>query len=170
VNSQVFTLANIITCGRLILFGIFLWLLYQGEHKAAAIVFIVAWALDAVDGLAARVLKQESHLGSVLDKTTDRILLGVGTLAFIKVEVLPDFALLLFVKDFALLPVLTIHAAQKEPVAGVGKAGKFVTLLQGLGVIYLLAGLPQQFIVVLAIAIIGGVVGAWHLYRVVYAP
>lgn len=43
------------------------------DHRKAMILYSVSYALDALDGLAARVFNQSSLFGSILDMLTDRI-------------------------------------------------------------------------------------------------
>ncbi len=167
-NKDLFTAANAVTLVRLPIFFAFLWYLAQDRLAWALILFVAAWALDAVDGLLARWLKQETALGSTLDKIIDRIILGLGILALIRLAYLPRSAILLLAKDLALLPVLTIHGARGESLAGAGLSGKTMTFVQGAAVFWLLAEWSYQEIVIGAVAIAGGVVACRHLYQVAY--
>jgi len=68
------TIPNALTALRLLLAPVFLWLYASGDVRRALPVFAVAAATDLVDGLAARVLRQHSRLGEILDPIADKLL------------------------------------------------------------------------------------------------
>ncbi|MBL7062556.1 MAG: CDP-alcohol phosphatidyltransferase family protein [Dehalococcoidia bacterium] len=65
---------NIITAVRVVLAGIIVWLLWQGEFFAAGTLIVIAAATDGLDGLLARRLGQSSLGGSLFDLVADQIL------------------------------------------------------------------------------------------------
>jgi cardiolipin synthase len=69
-----FTVPNALTGLRLALAPVFLWLYASGDVRHALPVFAVAAASDLVDGLAARLLRQHSRLGEILDPIADKLL------------------------------------------------------------------------------------------------
>ena len=62
---------NALTVARFLLAPVFLWLYLQGNEDGALIAFVVAAATDALDGLAARLLRQQTRLGAFLDAAAD---------------------------------------------------------------------------------------------------
>lgn len=64
-------LANLITCLRIVCAFILLWL--QIFSKCFFVFYLIGGASDALDGLLARKLKQETKLGSTLDTIADII-------------------------------------------------------------------------------------------------
>jgi len=69
-------MANFISISRIFITFISLYLLTTGTMKgfvAAAILVVIQFALDGVDGYVARKLNEESKFGSVLDIISDRI-------------------------------------------------------------------------------------------------
>ncbi len=169
MEGKKLTLANGITVVRLLIFFVSLWYLAQGFEYIAIVLFAVAWGLDAVDGLAARLMGQTSELGSQLDKIIDRIIVIVGLLAFIRLGLLPRVAILIATKDVALAPSMTILAANNRSDPGLGRFGKTVTLLQGLSIIWLTLGYaPEAQIYVIGfVAVVGFVAAFLHLRRIV---
>ncbi|MEX1997392.1 MAG: CDP-alcohol phosphatidyltransferase family protein [Candidatus Andersenbacteria bacterium] len=165
---RVLTVANIITLGRLGLLGWLVVMVGRGDVLGAAAVFLVAWALDAVDGAFARAWRQETKVGYLFDKIVDRLLLVGGGLLFISEGLLPTIALLLFTKDVAAAPAAHIQMRAGDDKVGSGWAGKVSTLLQGLSIVWLLLVDRYEFSVIIAVALFGGIVGTLHLYRVVY--
>ncbi|MDP3997317.1 MAG: CDP-alcohol phosphatidyltransferase family protein [bacterium] len=168
MNQKILTAANAVTAVRLVLIIFFVWLLLAGEVTAATIMFILAWLLDAADGWLGRRLNQTTDFGYYFDKAVDRLLMGGAVFFLLAENLVSPLALLLLTKDIALLPVITIHAWAREKIRSAGWPGKLVTVLQGAGVIWLMVGLGQQEIMVVLVAVVGGIVGAWHLRRVVY--
>jgi cardiolipin synthase len=75
VNEPIFTLANQLTLLRMLLIPAFVLLVVYGYFGWALIVFLVAGATDAFDGLAARRAGQKTTLGAWLDPAADKLLL-----------------------------------------------------------------------------------------------
>ena len=67
------TIPNLISMVRLVGAPILLWLANNDHDIAVIFVLIIASASDYLDGKLARILKQQSKLGEILDPTTDRI-------------------------------------------------------------------------------------------------
>lgn len=72
---------NALTLVRFGLAPVFLWLYVQGNEDGALIAFAVAAATDALDGLAARLLRQQTQLGALLDAAADKLLVGCALVA-----------------------------------------------------------------------------------------
>jgi cardiolipin synthase len=79
-RPEVLLLPNLISLARIGLAPVFVVLTIQGRTWPAFWVFLVAGATDALDGFAARTLKQRSELGLWLDPMGDKVLL---TAAFV---------------------------------------------------------------------------------------
>jgi cardiolipin synthase len=75
VTEPIFTLANQLTLLRMLLIPAFVLLVVYGHFGWALIVFLVAGATDAFDGLAARQAGQKTTLGAWLDPAADKLLL-----------------------------------------------------------------------------------------------
>jgi cardiolipin synthase len=75
VNEPIFTLANQLTLLRMLLIPAFVLLVVYGYFGWALLVFLVAGATDAFDGLAARRAGQKTTLGAWLDPAADKLLL-----------------------------------------------------------------------------------------------
>lgn len=148
-------IANLITVFRLVLLAVFVWLILEGFLLAGVVVFAICWALDAVDGLVARKLHEESEAGSLLDKMTDRLLIGTAVVLLVARGFVPVWALWIMSKEVLLLVVLWWQPRQMGPVPSAGVLGKISTLLQGLTIVWLTAGLPAGAFVVLVTAGVG---------------
>jgi cardiolipin synthase (CMP-forming) len=75
VSEPIFTVANQLTLLRMLLIPAFVLLVVYGKFGWALIVFLIAGATDAFDGVAARWAGQKTTLGAWLDPAADKLLL-----------------------------------------------------------------------------------------------
>jgi cardiolipin synthase len=90
------TIPNAIGYVRLALLPVFLVLAFSahGRSTAATAIFaVVAWS-DYLDGMAARITRQYSRLGALMDPLIDRLLVFSGALVCFWFELLPRWALI----------------------------------------------------------------------------
>jgi len=71
LQSDIFTIPNILTGLRIVLLPIFAILFLKEKYKASLVVFLVGGASDFLDGFLARRLNCRSRLGSFLDPIAD---------------------------------------------------------------------------------------------------
>lgn len=167
LSSPLVTVANIITLLRLGLLAVLIVLVIQHRLTSALLVFALAWSLDVVDGYVARRFKQETRLGFILDKVVDRLLLITAGIVLINQGYLPPLALLLFTKDVVALPALHLQLMANEKLQDLGTAGKLMTVVQGLALLWLVLIGTFATPIIFTVAIGGGVIGTWYFYRVV---
>jgi len=90
------TIPNAIGFARLALIPVFLVLALSNPHgpdALAAVLFaVIGWG-DYADGIAARVTRQYSRLGALMDPVTDRLLVVSGAVVCWRFELLPRWAL-----------------------------------------------------------------------------
>ena len=125
------TVPNALTALRLLLAPVFLWLYASGDVRRALLVFAVAAVSDLFDGLAARLLRQHSRLGEILDPIADKVLALCALVALAWADRIPDWLPVLVVgRDAALVAGAFVLQA-----VGVGqrlrvlptRAGKYAT-------------------------------------------
>lgn len=68
-------LPNVITVIRILLVPIVVWLIINGAHAPAFILFLLAGISDGVDGFLARHYNWKTELGAYLDPVADKLLL-----------------------------------------------------------------------------------------------
>ncbi len=158
------TWANSITASRLLFFALCIEELASARPYNALALFIFAWGLDAIDGPIARYLGEETVFGSQLDKTVDRIVLFGSIIFLIRFHYIPAIAIFLLVKDIGLVMALTAQKKGK-PFPSASWQGKAVSVLQGVGILWLFAGLPGQYVIVTITALFGGYVAVNYLRR-----
>ncbi|MDD4294263.1 MAG: CDP-alcohol phosphatidyltransferase family protein [Candidatus Omnitrophica bacterium] len=149
-NNKI-SLADKITLIRVLLIPLFILLIrnavfYQNFRWYALIVFILAVLTDFFDGFVARLRKESSGIGEMLDPIADKLLLisaflslyffyntyGTLRLWVILIIFLRDFCLLVFVSVFLLFK----YEIKIKP----SFLGKATTFLQMLTVIWFLSG------------------------------
>jgi phosphatidylglycerophosphate synthase len=153
-------LANIITVSRVAFFAAFIFLVADNQIYLGAAFFVVAWGLDAVDGWVARKRGEVSAFGSLLDKVVDRTMFVMTAVLLIGLGAVPPMAFWLSVKDVATAPALTIAWKAKKEYPSAGKLGRLMTVLQGLGFLWLLFKLPYPLVVVTIVGALGAYM-AW---------
>ncbi len=68
-------LPNILTIIRILLLPFFATTLMYGDYQYALVIFLAASVTDVLDGLVARIKKQITIFGSILDPVADKFLL-----------------------------------------------------------------------------------------------
>jgi len=68
------TLPNLLTCFRFVAAPVLLWLAWYGYGTEFLWLLAFTFLTDMLDGLAARLLHQESELGALLDSSGDLVI------------------------------------------------------------------------------------------------
>jgi cardiolipin synthase len=102
--SRILTPANQITILRLAFIPFFAILVVAREYRGALAVLAAAALSDVVDGIVARLLKQETPLGVALDPIADKLLMTTAYLTLAFREALPWWlAILVISRDVAII-------------------------------------------------------------------
>ncbi|MCB2055148.1 MAG: CDP-alcohol phosphatidyltransferase family protein [Geminicoccaceae bacterium] len=124
--------ANLVTAARLGAAVPLVLLIERHAFDWAFLLFLVAAASDAVDGVLARLTGSTSTLGAALDPIADKTLIALALLSLWWVALVPTwFILLLMFRDVAIVAssvalYLRRRALRVEPLA----VGKLATALQ----------------------------------------
>jgi cardiolipin synthase len=81
MTQPILTIANQLTLLRMGLAPLLVVLVLSGERVWALLVFLVAGITDLLDGLIARLGRQQTTLGAMLDPVADKILLSSSFVA-----------------------------------------------------------------------------------------
>lgn len=81
MNERVITIPNLFSILRIGLIPLFLVFMIQREPRKALIVFFIAASTDFLDGISARILKQKSKVGALLDPAGDKLLMTAAIIA-----------------------------------------------------------------------------------------
>lgn len=127
--DRVATVPNLLTISRIVLAPVFLVLYARGETSCALVVFAVAAVTDVVDGLAARLLDQRSHLGAFLDPIADKLLAACALVALYTRGLLPLWLpLLVLSRDLALFSgAAVLHTLGRPTPLPPTRIGKYAT-------------------------------------------
>ena len=132
-TDAVRTWPNLVTVVRLAFIPLFVWLLFDTNHRAiAAWLLATLGATDWIDGFLARRLHQVSNLGKILDPVADRILVITGLLCVAAAAGVPWwFALVTLARDLIvsfLTLVLAALGAARIDVLWWGKVSTFTLM------------------------------------------
>lgn len=81
MSERIITIPNLFTILRIGLIPLFLSYMIQLNPRKALIVFFIAAFTDFLDGIAARILKQKSKIGALLDPAGDKLLMTAAMIA-----------------------------------------------------------------------------------------
>jgi cardiolipin synthase len=129
-TDRLVTVPNVLTVARLILVGVFAWLvLGPGAQLWAAGALIIAAVTDYLDGFIARRWHQVSRIGQILDPLVDRVTVLTVLIVLGASGILPWWLVLLIIgRDLvllALLPALRSRGLLALPVHYLGKVATF---------------------------------------------
>jgi cardiolipin synthase len=134
MTSRILTPANQITILRLAFVPFFAILVVDQRYRAALAVLVVAALSDVIDGIVARLLKQETPLGVALDPIADKLLMTTAYLALAFREAIPWWLTIIVIsRDIAIIitALLISLVAGYRPFypTALGKASTVVQVL-----------------------------------------
>jgi CDP-diacylglycerol--glycerol-3-phosphate 3-phosphatidyltransferase len=133
-------LPNFLTLVRMALVPVFIVLFYQGFGIAAAVVFIIAAATDALDGHIARSRNMITNFGKLMDPLADKVLTASALICLVDVGVVAAWmVVVILAREFAITGLRGV-AASEGVVIPAGASGKLKTVFQMVAVIVLLLG------------------------------
>ena len=100
---------NLLTFLRLCLIPFLVIAVLEAHYRTALCLFVIAGFSDGLDGLAARVLKQQTQIGQYLDPVTDKLLLSTLFLVLMHQGLVPRrVTVLVFSRDLGILIVASL--------------------------------------------------------------
>ncbi len=123
---------NLLTILRVILTPLLIILLIHERYDLAFVVFVVAGVSDGLDGFLARVLKQKTRLGAVLDPLADKALLASSYITLAIMDKIPDWlAVTVISRDVIIvLGVLILLLMRSRVEISPSILSKLTTLMQ----------------------------------------
>lgn len=107
--SQLRAAPNQLTLLRLLFIPFVVIAIVDGHYRAGLVLFIIAGISDGLDGLLARLLKQQTALGQYLDPIADKLLLSTLFLVLAFEHRIPRYVtVLVFSRDIGILVVSTL--------------------------------------------------------------
>ena len=150
---------NILTIGRIIIVPIFVLTFFIPGFFGDLIpffLFVIASFTDYLDGLLARLFKEESKLGELLDPIADKLLVAAVILILTSKEVIADWetipALIILLREIAVSGLREYLAKIKVSVP-VSRIAKIKTSIQLIALAFLI--LSESGITIIPIISIG---------------
>ena len=138
---------NILTIGRIIIVPIFVLSFYIPGIVGDLVpffLFVLASFTDYVDGLLARLYKEESKLGEMLDPIADKILVSAALVLLVMNGIIKNYeviaAIVILTREILISGLREFLAKRKESALPVSSLSKFKTFMQMLAIALLLTG------------------------------
>ena len=138
---------NILTIGRIIIVPIFVLSFYIPGIVGDLVpffLFAIASFTDYLDGLLARLYKEESKLGELLDPIADKILVAAALVLLVMNGIIKNLevvaAIIILTRELLISGLREVLAKQKEVNLQVSRLSKFKTFIQMFSIAILLTG------------------------------
>lgn len=142
-----FTLPNIITMFRLALMPAFVLAFLLSHFLAASLLFALASITDMLDGLAARLLRQESEFGRFLDPVVDKltVVLALTLILWQQPALYIAFPVATIICREITVSALREWMAEVGGLVGVSSYGKFKTTAQMVSICFLIGSQDYNY-------------------------
>ncbi|WEK48609.1 MAG: CDP-diacylglycerol--glycerol-3-phosphate 3-phosphatidyltransferase [Candidatus Kaistia colombiensis] len=145
-RALLLSLPNILTYGRILAVPLVVFCVVGGKDTwrwTALVLFVIASITDYLDGYLARIWKQQSSLGRMLDPIADKLLVSACLLALVferTIDGLSLWAALIILSREILVSGLREYLAELRVSVPVSRLAKWKTALQMVAISFLLAG------------------------------
>ena len=138
---------NILTIGRIIIVPIFVISFFIPGIVGDLVpffLFVLASFTDYLDGFLARLYKEESKLGELLDPIADKILVAAALVLLVMNGIIKNYeviaAIVILAREILISGLREFLAKRKEASLPVSSLAKFKTFIQMLSIAMLLTG------------------------------
>ena len=138
---------NILTIGRIIIVPIFVLSFFIPGVMGDLVpffLFIIASFTDFLDGLLARLYKEESKLGELLDPIADKILVAAALVLLVMNGIIKNYeviaAIVILTREILISGLREFLAKRKDASVPVSSLSKFKTFIQMFSIAMLLTG------------------------------
>lgn len=140
IVTQLRSAPNLLTLLRLIFLPFAVITVLKGHYGWALAIFVVAGISDGLDGLLARLMKQQTVLGQYLDPIADKLLLSTMFLVLFATHRIPlTVTVLVFSRDIIIVIVCAVlYATGAMRIFRPSWLGKANTVAQILTVLFVL--------------------------------
>lgn len=154
-KENIFTIPNIITVFRLLLIPFFIIYLVRGKTEVAVLLFAAIALSDALDGLSARMMKQKTRIGALLDSTTDWLVILSALITFLIIKKYISLNLIIIL----LIPMVVSYVAKSIYVKKMKKTsptiiGKITTAFAYITTIALLINFAYKNIFLIGVVVL----------------
>ena len=138
---------NILTIGRIIIVPIFVLTFFIPGVFGDLVpffLFVIASFTDYLDGLLARLYKEESKLGELLDPIADKILVAAALVLLIMNGIIKNYeviaAIVILTREILISGLREFLAKRSKDTVPVSRMSKFKTFIQMFSIALLLTG------------------------------
>ncbi len=134
-------LANKLTISRIVLTGVFILFLFikgPGAKFMAFAIFLAACITDYYDGYFARKTGSITAFGKLMDPIADKILILGAFLAFVEIEIIPAWMVMVIIARELVITGIRILALSQKKILAAEMGGKHKTVSQMVAVITVL--------------------------------
>jgi CDP-diacylglycerol--glycerol-3-phosphate 3-phosphatidyltransferase len=134
-------LANKLTISRIILAAFFILFLFIKGPSAkcmAMAIFLAACITDYYDGYFARKTKSITAFGKLMDPIADKILILGAFLAFVEMEIIPAWMVMIIITRELVITGIRILALSQKKILAAEMGGKHKTVSQMVAVVSIL--------------------------------
>ncbi len=138
---------NILTIGRIIIVPVFVFSFFIPGIVGDLVpffLFIIASFTDFLDGLLARLYKEESKLGELLDPIADKILVASALVLLVMNGIIKNYeviaAIIILTREILISGLREFLAKKRDVSVPVSGLAKFKTFIQMLAIAMLLTG------------------------------
>ncbi len=137
---------NLLTLARILLTPLLVIFLIDKKYELAFLVFVVAGVTDGLDGFIARIMRQKTRIGAILDPIADKALLASSYITMAVTGIIPDWlAVTVISRDiiivFGVMVLLLFHSGVEICPSIISK---LTTLFQLLTVFFVLGGMVMK--------------------------
>jgi len=134
ILNQLRAAPNLLTLLRLFIIPALVLSILDGNFAWACVLFALAGISDALDGLLARWLRQQTELGLILDPIADKLLLSTLFIVLTHINLVPRYVtVMVFSRDLGLVVIGTLlyttTSLHKFPPSLFGKLNTCIQIL-----------------------------------------
>ena len=157
---------NILSCFRLALVGVFIYLFTREEYLWCMITYLTAFCTDVLDGYLARRNNWITNIGKVLDPLADKLMLIAVLCCFYLIDLIPLYLLAIMILKDLIMIIAGAVLFSKHVVVFADWFGKIATGLFALAIVlsfvHLIWDALNIHIYVYNIALVAAIVSFFH--------
>jgi cardiolipin synthase len=166
-------LPNILTLARILLLPLFAVTIIYREFKIALLVFFLASVTDLLDGLIARIKKQTTYFGRILDPVADKFFLITSFVLMSAYGFIPKWLTIIVIsKDVIVLTgciilYLATHSLKIEPsfIGKVTSASQFILIGLILVILNIDETMSMHISLFISVAVLTALSGLHYVYK-----
>jgi CDP-diacylglycerol---glycerol-3-phosphate 3-phosphatidyltransferase len=155
---------NKITLASILFIPVFIFFVTTNAKYPAAITFFLLAASDAIDGHIARINRQVTKLGTLIDPLADKLLISAALIFLIGKGIDAWMVFVIIAREFAVTG-LRMLALTKDYTMSAKKSGKVKMIFQVVAVLAVILHAPYSWYIMLAatlITVFSGIAYFWN--------